>query len=47
MIANALLSQMIIFGPGGEGYVRMSYAASMENLVEAVKRIKDYVQARK
>lgn len=45
--AKVALIPGVSFGPGGEGYVRMSYAASMENLVEAVKRIKDYVQARK
>lgn len=31
------------FGPGGEGYIRISYAASMEDLQEAMKRIGDYV----
>ncbi|ANZ61148.1 aromatic amino acid aminotransferase [Secundilactobacillus paracollinoides] len=31
------------FGPGGEGYVRISYAASTENLKEAIKRIQQYV----
>lgn len=31
------------FGPDGEGYIRISYAASMDNLKEAVKRIGDYV----
>ncbi|BDR57399.1 aminotransferase class I/II-fold pyridoxal phosphate-dependent enzyme [Xylocopilactobacillus apis] len=30
------------FGPGGEGYVRLSYAASMEDLKEAVKRLTEY-----
>ena len=33
------------FGPGGEGYVRLSYAASMESLQEATKRIKEYVNS--
>lgn len=33
----------IAFGPEGEGYVRISYAASMENLVEAMNRLADYV----
>lgn len=45
--AKVALIPGVSFGPGGEGYVRMSYAASMENLVGAVKRIKDYVQSRK
>ena len=33
------------FGPGGEGYVRISYAASMEDLHTAVERIGDYMLA--
>lgn len=32
------------FGAGGEGYIRISYAASMENIIEACKRIKTFVQ---
>ncbi len=32
------------FGTNGEGYVRLSYASSMDNLVEAVKRIKAAVE---
>ena len=32
-----------IFGAGGEGYVRLSYAASTEDLTEAVNRLKQYV----
>ncbi|MBV7389579.1 MULTISPECIES: pyridoxal phosphate-dependent aminotransferase [Enterococcus] len=31
------------FGPEGEGYVRLSYAASMEDLEEAVKRLTEYL----
>lgn len=31
------------FGEAGEGYVRISYAASLENITEAMKRITDYV----
>ena len=34
----------IAFGQAGEGYIRISYAASMENLEEAMKRITAYVQ---
>ncbi|MET1249387.1 pyridoxal phosphate-dependent aminotransferase [Sporolactobacillus sp. STCC-11] len=30
------------FGPGGEGYIRISYAASMEQLTEAMSRIANY-----
>ena len=32
------------FGPGGEGYVRLSYASSDENLHTTLSRIKDYLQ---
>ncbi|EJF02059.1 aminotransferase class I/II-fold pyridoxal phosphate-dependent enzyme [Liquorilactobacillus mali] len=32
------------FGPGGEGYIRISYAASMEDIVEAMKRLAVYVK---
>jgi aminotransferase len=31
------------FGENGEGYVRMAYATSMENLEEAVKRMKEFM----
>ncbi len=33
-----------VFGPGGRGYVRLSYAASTESLAECVRRIQAYVQ---
>jgi len=29
------------FGPDGEGYLRISYAASTENIKEALERIKE------
>jgi len=29
------------FGPGGEGYLRFSYASSIENIKEAVEKMKD------
>ncbi|MGX7052249.1 aminotransferase class I/II-fold pyridoxal phosphate-dependent enzyme [Leuconostoc palmae] len=32
------------FGPGGEGYIRISYAASMDNLIEAMKRLSSYIK---
>ncbi|KRL01806.1 aminotransferase class I/II-fold pyridoxal phosphate-dependent enzyme [Liquorilactobacillus capillatus] len=35
------------FGPGGEGYIRISYAASIDNIKKAVERIKDYVKVNK
>ncbi|MBM7617176.1 aminotransferase [Weissella uvarum] len=33
-----------IFGAGGEGHIRLSYAASTEELTEAMKRIQTYMQ---
>ncbi len=36
----------VAFGPSCEGYVRISYASSYENLKEAVKRIDDYLKDR-
>jgi aminotransferase len=32
-----------VFGAGGEGYVRCSYATSIDSLQEAVKRIERFV----
>lgn len=32
-----------VFGPGGEGYIRISFASSYENLTEAVKRIRHFI----
>ncbi|MCF6092475.1 aminotransferase [Microaerobacter geothermalis] len=34
-----------VFGQGGEGHIRCSYATSMEQLQEAVKRIKRYLDS--
>ena len=34
----------IAFGPEAEGYVRLSYAASQENLQEAMKRLSNYMK---
>ncbi|QBP18028.1 aminotransferase class I/II-fold pyridoxal phosphate-dependent enzyme [Acetilactobacillus jinshanensis] len=33
-----------VFGPGGEGYVRVSYAASLSDIKEALKRIRQFMQ---
>ncbi|HHJ9074075.1 TPA: pyridoxal phosphate-dependent aminotransferase, partial [Streptococcus pyogenes] len=32
------------FGQYGEGYVRLSYAASMEIIREAMKRLEEYMR---
>ena len=41
--AKVALIPGVSFGPGGEGYVRFSYAASMENLTEVVARLEKYL----
>lgn len=33
-----------VFGPGGEGYLRMSFAASYESIVEGCQRLKQAVE---
>lgn len=33
-----------VFGPGGKGYYRLSYAASYEDLVEAMDRVEKFVK---
>ncbi|HBY60671.1 MAG TPA: aspartate aminotransferase, partial [Solibacterales bacterium] len=49
-LADALLDQAGVaalsgtaFGAYGEGYLRFSYANSLENLMEAVERIRKFV----
>jgi aspartate/methionine/tyrosine aminotransferase len=37
----------IDFGSGGEGYLRLSYASSLENLAEALGRLKTYLERRR
>lgn len=32
------------FGPGGEGFVRACYAASMKDIAEAVSRMDNFLQ---
>ena len=34
-----------VFGPGGEGYLRMSFANSYENIEEGCRRLKKAVDA--
>ncbi|MGL4522478.1 MAG: aminotransferase [Bacilli bacterium] len=33
-----------VFGPSGEGYVRCSYASSLDSLQEALRRMRDFVE---
>ncbi|WP_034550219.1 pyridoxal phosphate-dependent aminotransferase [Carnobacterium funditum] len=35
------------FGPGGEGYVRISYAASMKTLITAMEKLTNYIENNK
>ncbi len=37
----------IDFGPGGEGFLRFSYANSLENLAEALRRLETYLGGRR
>ena len=41
---HVALSPGSAFGPFGEGYVRMSYATSLENIAEGVRRIRAFVE---
>ncbi|MFT9005836.1 MAG: pyridoxal phosphate-dependent aminotransferase [Liquorilactobacillus hordei] len=45
--AHVAIIPGVSFGTGGDGYVRISYAASFESLQEAAKRIKKYVKNKK
>jgi aspartate/methionine/tyrosine aminotransferase len=36
----------IDFGPGGEGYLRFSYANSSENIDEGIKRLRIYMDGK-
>ncbi len=52
-LANLLLEEAGVavlsgtsFGPGGEGYLRLSYANSVENIQEALDRIGRLLAAR-
>lgn len=42
--AHVALTPGSAFGEGGEGYMRMSYAASREDIVEGMRRIKEFAE---
>jgi aspartate/methionine/tyrosine aminotransferase len=44
--AGVAVTPGIDFGPGGEGYLRFSYANSMENIREGLGRIEEYLRGR-
>jgi len=35
-----------VFGAGGEGYIRCSYAASLQKLTEALERIEGFMKVK-
>ncbi len=45
--AHVGITPGIDFGPMGEGYVRFSYANSLENILEGVERIRRYLESRR
>jgi (5-formylfuran-3-yl)methyl phosphate transaminase len=44
--AGVALTPGVDFGPGGEGYLRLSYANSLENLAEGLDRLERFLAAR-
>jgi aspartate/methionine/tyrosine aminotransferase len=44
--AKVCVSPGVAFGKNGEGYLRFSYANSLENLAEALRRLEGYLAAR-
>lgn len=45
--AHVAVTPGIDFGEGGEGFLRFSYATSVENIEEGIRRIGAYIEARK
>jgi aspartate/methionine/tyrosine aminotransferase len=44
--AHVGITPGVDFGPNGEGYVRFSYANSLENIAEGLRRIEAYLRSR-
>jgi aspartate/methionine/tyrosine aminotransferase len=44
--AGVALTPGVDFGPGGEGYLRLSYANSIENIEEGLERLGSYLEQR-
>jgi aspartate/methionine/tyrosine aminotransferase len=44
--AHVAVTPGIDFGPGGEGYLRFSYANGLERVREAVRRLGEFLRAR-
>jgi len=45
--ARVAVTPGIDFGDGGEGYIRFSYANHLDNLAEGMRRLEEYLTARK
>lgn len=46
VLAHVEITPGVDFGTGGEGYVRFSYANSLENIREALDRLKRFLLSR-
>ncbi|HOX27634.1 MAG TPA: pyridoxal phosphate-dependent aminotransferase [bacterium] len=44
--AKVAIAPGIDFGPGGEGYIRICYANSIENIAEGMKRLRKFIESR-
>jgi len=44
--AQVAITPGIDFGEGGEGYLRLSYATSIPNIQEGIKRLGEYIQSK-
>jgi len=44
--ARVAITPGIDFGEGGEGYLRLSYATSIPNIQEGIKRLGEYIQSK-
>jgi aspartate/methionine/tyrosine aminotransferase len=44
--AKVCVAPGVGFGKNGEGYLRFSYASSMENIEEALRRLKRFLATR-
>ncbi len=44
--AGVAVTPGVDFGPGGEGYIRISYASSLENIDEGMNRVQTFLAAR-
>ena len=43
--AGVAVTPGVDFGPGGDGYIRISYANSVENIDEGMNRLERFLQS--